>query len=47
VTQSTSLRDTLRDEYTAIARATRAIDAQENPSPALGEDQFSLVQDRY
>lgn len=47
VTQSTSLRDTLRDEYTAMARAARAIDAQENPSQELGEDQFPLVQDRY
>ena len=47
VTQSTSLRDTLRDEYAAMARAARAIDAQENPSQELGEDQFPLVQDRY
>lgn len=47
VTQSTSLRDTLRDEYNAMARAARAIDAQENPSPELGEGQFTLVQDRF
>lgn len=47
VTQSTSLRDTLRDEYNAMARAARAIDAQENPSATLGEEQFSLVQGRY
>lgn len=47
VTQSTTLRDTLREEYTAMARAARAIDAQENPSVSLGEDQFSLVQGRY
>lgn len=47
VTQSTTLRDTLREEYTAMARAARAIDAQENPGVTLGEDQFSLVQGRF
>lgn len=47
VTQSTSLRDTLRDEYNAMARIARSIDAQENPSDELGTDQFALVQDRF
>lgn len=43
VTQSTSLRDELKTEYMAMARAARAIDAQENPGQALSDDYTLLV----
>jgi len=46
VTQSTSLRDELKAEYVAMAKSARAIDAQENPSPALS-DEFTLLDGRY
>lgn len=46
VTQSTSLRDELKAEYSALAKAARAIDAQENPSAELGEDS-PLISARY
>jgi hypothetical protein len=45
VTASTSLRDELKAEYYAMAKAARAIDAQENPSDTLGED-FPLITGR-
>lgn len=45
VTQSTTLRDELKAEYSALAKAARAIDAQENPSPELSDD-FTLIQGR-
>lgn len=45
VTQSTSLRDELKDEYQALAKAARAIDAQENPSQELSDD-FTLINGR-
>lgn len=45
VTQSTSLRDELKAEYYAMAKAARAIDAQENPSEALSDD-FTLLNGR-
>lgn len=45
VTQSTSLRDELKTEYSQMARAARAIDSQENPSDALSED-FTLLNGR-
>jgi hypothetical protein len=45
VTQSTSLRDELKAEYFAMAKAARAIDAQENPSEELSAD-FSLITGR-
>lgn len=45
VTKSTSLRDELKAEYMAMARAARAIDSQENPSEALSDD-FSLLNGR-
>lgn len=43
VTQSTSLRDELKAEYMAMAKTARAIDAQENPSPALSDDYTLIV----
>lgn len=46
VTQSTSLRDELKAEYVSMAKSARAIDAQENPSPALSDD-FTLITGRY
>lgn len=46
VTQSTSLRDELKNEYAALARTARAIDAQENPSEALSDD-FTLLTGRF
>ena len=46
VTQSTSLRDELKVEYSAMAKAARAIDAQENPSQSLSDD-FTLINGRY
>ena len=45
VTNSTSLRDELKSEYQALAKAARAIDAQENPSEALSDD-FTLITGR-
>jgi len=45
VTQSTSLRDELKSEYYAMAKAARAIDAQENPSEELSND-FTLIDGR-
>lgn len=45
VTQSTSLRDELKAEYVAMAKAARAIDAQENPSDPLSDD-FTLLSGR-
>lgn len=45
VTQSTSLRDELKAEYYAMAKAARAIDAQENPSEPLSDD-FTLIYGR-
>lgn len=45
VTQSTSLRDELKAEYFAMAKAARAIDAQENPSEDLSSD-FTLINRR-
>lgn len=38
VTQSTSLRDTLKGEYADMAKMARNIDSQENPSPMFGAD---------
>lgn len=45
VTQSTSLRDTLRDEYMRMAQIARSIDSSENPSEALSDD-FTLLTGR-
>lgn len=45
ITQSTTLRDELKAEYAQMARAARAIDAQENPSDALSDD-FTLLSGR-
>lgn len=45
VTQSTTLRDELKAEYVSMAKAARAIDAQENPSDALSDD-FTLLNGR-
>ena len=45
ITQSTSLREELKAEYMAMARAARAIDSQENPSAELSDD-FILIRGR-
>ena len=45
VTQSTTLRDELKSEYTQMARMARSIDSQENPSEALSDD-FTLLNGR-
>lgn len=46
VTQSTTLRDELKAEYTQMARMARSIDSQENPSDALSDD-FTLLNGRW
>lgn len=46
VTQSTTLRDTLKGEYAQMLRMARSIDSQENPSEALSDD-FSLLNGRF
>ncbi len=43
VTQSTTLRDTLAQEYKALAMMARSIDSQENPGDALGQGQSPLL----
>ena len=45
VTQSTSLRETLANEYKAMAAVARNIDSQENPAQALSDD-FPLIAGR-
>lgn len=45
VTQSTSLRDELKNEYMRMATIARSIDDSENPSQALSDD-YPLVYDR-
>ena len=45
ITASTSLREELKTEYYAMAKAARAIDAQENPSDELSDD-FTLISGR-
>lgn len=46
LTQSTSLRDSLADEYKKMAQVARSIDAQENPSEELSDD-FALITGRF
>lgn len=46
ITQSTSLREAMRGEYEALARAARSIDAQEDPAQSLSED-YPLIYGRY
>lgn len=46
LTQSTSLREELRNEYGALAKVARSIDSQENPSDTFG-DEFPLLAGRY
>lgn len=46
VTQSTTLRDTLKDEYQAMARAARAIDSSENPTDTFGSEDFPFLAGR-
>lgn len=43
LTQSTSLRDTLKQEYVEMAKMARSIDSQENPSPKFGNDSPLLI----
>jgi hypothetical protein len=45
VTQSTSLRETLSNEYAQMAKVARNIDSQENPAQALSDD-YPLIQGR-
>lgn len=45
VTQSTSLRETLKTEYEVLARAARSIDSQEDPSESLS-DEYPLLEGR-
>ncbi|WP_232311070.1 hypothetical protein [Herbaspirillum autotrophicum] len=45
VTQSTSLRDTLKDEYVKMAALARSVDSQENSAQELSDD-FSLIESR-
>lgn len=45
LTQSTSLRDSLADEYKKMAQVARSIDSQENPSEELSDD-FALITGR-
>lgn len=45
LTQSTSLRDTLANEYKEMAKVARSIDSQENPSQELSDD-FTLISGR-
>lgn len=45
-TQSTSMREAMRGEYEVLARAARAIDAQEDPAQSLSDD-YPLIYGRY
>lgn len=46
VTQSTSLREELKAEYSTLAKAARSIDSQEDPSQSLSDD-YSLISGRF
>lgn len=46
VTQSTSLREELKDEYQRLAKTARAIDAQEDSAVELSDD-FPLITGRF
>jgi len=46
ITQSTSLRDSMKEEAARELRDAKAIDGQENPSETLG-DEFPLLAGRY
>lgn len=46
ITQSTSLRDSMKQDAERALREAKSIDAQENPSETMGE-QFPLIAGRY
>jgi hypothetical protein len=46
ITQSTSLRDSMKEEAARTLREAKAIDGQENPSETFG-DEFPLLAGRY
>lgn len=46
ITQSTSLRDSMKEDAIKALREAKSIDAQENPSETMG-DEFPLIAGRY